>query len=102
MRRAFKFFTGFLLAYGVIFLIFNFKHIKSFNKILPSYYAKEYCSCRWVSNLSAEYCENYARQYIDISDYQTNEEKKTITVQALLNESTAAFINPAIGCRLEE
>ena len=42
----------------------NRTHLQAFPGIVGAYSAKEYCSCRYVVNNPADYCETYVAQYV--------------------------------------
>ena len=42
------------------------EHLGAFAHILPSYAAKEYCSCRYVMQRSMSDCQAYVRQWLPL------------------------------------
>lgn len=86
----------FIIIYGVIY----YKEIKSFPSIISAFYSKEYCSCFFVSEGTEEFCHDYARQYVPISEFKLNRDEKTVTVKGLGRSATAKFFGDREGCRL--
>lgn len=43
--------------------------LQAFPDIIGAYTAKEYCSCRYVMNNPAEYCQAYVKQYLPTSGF---------------------------------
>ena len=54
----------------------NRAHLAAFPDIIGAYTAKEYCSCRYVSGNPAEYCAAYVEQYVPISAFHDDAERK--------------------------
>ncbi|WP_371369631.1 amidase [Pseudomonas sp. QL9] len=78
----------------------NRTHLASFPPIIGAYTAKEYCSCRYVMNNSAEYCQSYTKQYVSTSAFFDDAQNKRVTASGLGSTQTAAWISPREGCRL--
>ncbi len=104
MKKIIKYLTRVLIATLVmifIWVIFNWENISNFPNIISSFYAKEFCSCYYVMGLPEEQCHHYTKQYISISDFKIDKEKKTVTVSGLGKTNTAFFENSRVGCRLK-
>ncbi|KAF1052372.1 MAG: hypothetical protein GAK43_01957 [Stenotrophomonas maltophilia] len=78
----------------------NRVHLASFPPIIGAYTAKEYCSCRYVSGNSADYCRAYTQQYVPTSGFFDDAARKRVTARGLGSTQTAAWIGPREGCRL--
>ena len=89
-----------VLAAGV-FLLLNWQHVRAFPGILPAFYAKEFCSCRFVVGQSVPFCHDYATQWLPISDFRLDEQQRCVMVTALLQTRSAGFVNRREGCRLD-
>lgn len=87
---------------GSAYIVYHWSALSSFPKVLPSYYAKQYCSCFYVMGQSPKYCHNWTRQWAPISDFQHNEESQEIFVTAFRSNSRAKFISDKKGCRIIE
>lgn len=74
--------------------------LRAFPGIISAYTAKEYCSCRYVMNLSETYCRGYVRQYLP-SAVTDDALKKVVTASGLGRSSTATWLGPRQGCRLK-
>src|SRR5690606_14352497 len=72
-----------------------------FGRILSANYAKEMCSCLFVSELSPNHCENYSSQYIKPAGFQIDQATKKVSAWGFGNHSEAFWISPNEGCRLE-
>lgn len=93
---------GVLLVAGAgVFVVQNWTHVKAFPGILPAFYAKEFCSCRFVVGQSVPYCHDYATQWLPISNFYLSEPKQCVTVTALGQTRSAGFLNRREGCRLD-
>ncbi len=77
------------------------KHFDAFPSILPSYYAKEYCSCRFVAKRSAESCASYSKQFLPLSDFSEDLVNKRIQTKALGRKASAVWVSQRQGCMLE-
>jgi len=89
-----------VLALGVL-VASNWQHVRAFPGVLPAFYAKEFCSCRFVVGRSVPFCHDYARQWLPITRFYLSEPKRCITVNALGQTRSAGFINRREGCRLD-
>jgi hypothetical protein len=100
MRKILKYISVLILVGVFTFLFTNFKNLKAFPYIISSYYSKEFCSCYFITNRTTEFCHNYTKQYIPISSFKLDEEKKEVIVSGLGIESKAKF-NSEFGCLVE-
>jgi hypothetical protein len=82
-------------------IAWNWTHLRAFPGVLPAFYAKEFCSCRYVMGQSLDYCHSYARQYLPISAFTLDEAAKRVTVRATFVTRSARWLGPREGCRLE-
>ncbi len=83
-----------------VLLCWNFHDLRYFTSIISAYYAKEFCSCYFVTGQSEAFCHDYTRQYIPISSFALDKENKTVTVTGLLRKSEAYYTGPRTGCAL--
>lgn len=90
-----------VLGLFAFFVLTNWPYLMAFPGILPSFYAKEFCSCRYVMGQDVDYCHAYATQYIPISDFKLDETTRTVTVRATGATRTARWLSPREGCRLD-
>jgi hypothetical protein len=72
----------------------------AFPDILSAYSAKEYCSCRYVSQNSADYCQAYIKQYLPLSSLSEDAGQRRVLASGLGRSNTAAWVGPRQGCRL--
>lgn len=91
---------------GILFIIliwvqWNWKHIDAFPSIISSFYSKEYCSCFYVMQLSEQQCHDFARQWVPISEFKNDTDKKEVSVSGLGRTNKAIFKNERLGCVLE-
>ncbi|WP_252274481.1 amidase [Pseudomonas subflava] len=91
-----------LLAGLVLQAWLNRLHLAAFPGIIGAYTAKEYCSCRYVSGNPAEYCAAYVEQYVPISTFHDDAERKRVTASGMGSSQTAAWLGPRQGCQLQE
>lgn len=94
-----------LLLLGIsisIFIAVNWKSLKFFPWVLPSYYAKEFCTCRYVLENDNEFCHQLVRQYIPIQTIIIDDSRRHVEVKALWHYRGAQWISPTEGCQLEE
>jgi len=78
----------------------NRVHLAAFPAIIGALTAKEYCSCRYVMDNPAPYCQSYVKQYIPISGFFDDVAKKQVTARGLGSTQTAAYIGQREGCQL--
>ena len=72
----------------------------SFPKTVPSYYAKEVCSCLFVEKRGDKSCDQFGQQIIP--NWKTSVNKASLTVKAwgLGFFSEAQWLSPQEGCRI--
>lgn len=78
----------------------NRTHLQAFPSIIGAYSAKEYCSCRYVVNNPADYCEAYVAQYVPLSGFFDDAAHKRVTARGLGRTHTAQWLGPREGCQL--
>lgn len=72
-----------------------------FSRLLASNYAKELCSCLFVSQLPAGHCEEYATQFIKVSGHNIELGQKTVKAWGWGREAQAKWLGPRLGCQLQ-
>ncbi|MCX2896673.1 amidase [Pseudomonas mandelii] len=72
----------------------------AFPGIISAYTAKEYCSCRYVMNNSAEYCRGYVKQWLPTSGFTDDAVGKRVTASGMGRSSSAQWLGERQGCRL--
>jgi hypothetical protein len=81
-------------------LIWQYRvQLRVFPDIISAYTAKEYCSCRYVANNPAEYCQGYVKQWLP-SDIQEDESRKAVRASGLGRSNNAVWMGARQGCRL--
>lgn len=93
-------FLGLAAGFLLLWVALNWKHIRAFPDIISSFYSKEFCSCFFITGRGEAACHNYARQYVPISDFSLDKEKKQVTVTGLWQTNKASYLGPLEGCRL--
>lgn len=78
----------------------NRAHLQAFPDILGAYSAKEYCSCRYVMQHPATYCESYVAQYLPLGQLLDESDRKRVTATGLGRRHSAVWLSPRQGCRL--
>jgi hypothetical protein len=73
----------------------------AFPDIISAYTAKEYCSCRYVMNNPAEYCQSYVKQYLPTSGFVDDAANKRVMVGGMGRGNSAAWVGERQGCRLQ-
>jgi hypothetical protein len=79
----------------------NRAHLQAFPDIIGAYTAKEYCSCRYVMNHPAPYCEGYVSQYLPVSQLLDDQSRKQVTASGLGRSHSATWLGPRQGCQLQ-
>ena len=92
--------TLLVVAVGVL-MAHNWQHVRAFPGILPAFYAKEFCSCRFVVGQSVPFCHDYASQWLPITRFYLSEPQRCVTVTALGQTRSAGFLSRREGCRLD-
>lgn len=72
----------------------------AFPDIISAYTAKEYCSCRYVMNNPLEYCHQYVKQWLPVSDFTDDGESKRVSASGLGRRHSAVWLGERQGCRL--
>ncbi|SDV02372.1 amidase [Pseudomonas mucidolens] len=75
-------------------------NLHAFPDIIGAYTAKEYCSCRYVQGLPADYCQGYVKQYVPTSAFADNPQKRVVTASGLGRTHSAQWLGERQGCRL--
>jgi len=75
--------------------------LQAFPQIISAYTVKEYCSCRYVMNNSADYCQGYVKQSVPISRFLDDPRQRRVSAEGLWRSSTAVWVSAREGCRLE-
>ncbi|QXI29847.1 amidase [Pseudomonas vanderleydeniana] len=75
--------------------------LRVFPRIISAYTAKEYCSCRYVMNNSADYCQGYVKQSVPVSRLLDDPRQRQVSVEGLGREATAVWVSEREGCRLQ-
>ena len=101
MKRIFLALLVLLLVGVSAWLWSNREHVAAFPQIISSYTAKEYCSCRYVSQMPAEYCQGYVAQWLPYSALVDDSSKRQVTVTGLGFSNTATWLSPRQGCALQ-
>lgn len=78
----------------------NRAHLQAFPDIISAYTAKEYCSCRYVMNNPASYCDGYVSQYVPVSQLLDDQSRKRVTASGLGRSNSAVWLSPRQGCQL--
>lgn len=75
--------------------------LRAFPQIISAYTAKEYCSCRYVMNNSADYCLSYVKQSVPTSRLLDDPRLRRVSAAGLGRDSTAVWVGEREGCRLQ-
>ena len=78
----------------------NRAHLQAFPGIIGSYSAKEYCSCRYVAENPADYCQAYVAQYVPLSGFFDDAANKRVTARGLGSTQSAQWLGQRQGCQL--
>lgn len=73
-----------------------------FPKVIPSTFAKDYCSCRFVVEQSKDYCLMYSKQIVSPSSWNEDIDKKEIVATFLTKKTRVKFLNKKFGCQIQE
>ncbi|MFJ3369161.1 amidase [Pseudomonas sp. NPDC086251] len=73
----------------------------TFPDIISAYTAKEYCSCRYVMNNDAAYCQGYVKQWLAFSGFTDDSASKRVTVSGMGRSNSAVWAGERQGCRLQ-
>lgn len=71
-------------------------------RLTTAYFAKEVCSCSFVSQQDEEFCVNYGQPSLSMSSYQIDREAQLVRARKWLAKSEARYISPRHGCELIE
>ncbi|MEX3775955.1 amidase [Pseudomonas sp. MYb118] len=72
----------------------------AFPDIISAYTAKEYCSCRYVMNNDAGYCQGYVKQWLPFSAFTDDPAARRVQVSGLGRSNSAQWLGERQGCRL--
>jgi hypothetical protein len=71
-------------------------------RILPSWYAKEACTCLHVLGRDEAQCHEMVRQSVSIGSFEHDAARGEVRVKAFGQTSRAVYEGPRFGCRLVE
>jgi len=100
MRRRHALLLGSFGLFGTALIWPNRADLAAFPDIIGAYSAKEYCSCRYVSDNPAGYCLSYIEQYIPIDRLRDEPSIRKVTAVGLGRTHSAVWFGPREGCRL--
>ena len=87
---------------AAIWVATNWEEVSTFRGMPSSYEAKEYCSCRFVSKRSDDFCSNYvAQSTVPTQGREVDEANQSVTARALWTSNTARYLGPRKGCVLD-
>ena len=72
------------------------------SKTTSSLFAKEVCSCLFVSDQSKKYCVDYGQPALAVNRYVIDSENKTVVAKKLISKSKARYVSQRLGCELLE
>ena len=67
-----------------------------------SFYAKEVCSCMFVTGRDQGFCLDYAKQIVPPGDFSVEPEKKVVRARIFYSIRKGIYKNPQLGCTLYE
>ncbi len=80
----------------------NWTVLSTFPMMPSSYEAKEFCSCRFVSDRDGAFCAAFVKQStVPMQGREVDEAAKTVTSRALWTSSTARYVDERRGCVLD-
>ncbi|MDC1175092.1 hypothetical protein OAT67_06840 [Bacteriovoracaceae bacterium] len=71
-----------------------------FPKVIPTTFAKDYCSCRYVVGQSKEYCLMYSKQIISPTSWSENPTEKVVVANFITKEAIVKYESKRYGCRI--
>ncbi len=101
MKTLFYSFVFILILFLLAFLGLNWKHFKNFPQVLPTFQAKEVCSCLYVSEQGENYCRELVRQWLPSATLIIESEARRVKARAFGVERSARFESFKYGCQLE-
>jgi hypothetical protein len=99
-----RFFIGVLvlLAVALVWIQFQPNSLQEARSIPAGYYAKEFCSCRFVIGFDTSFCMDEVREFPSASRITVLEKEKRIEATLFGVMRTAKWMGPREGCRLME
>jgi len=89
-----------LALVGLAVLIWRERvHLLAFPGIVGGFTAKEYCSCRYVARMPADYCRGYVAQWLPAS-LEEDPLTRRISARGLGVSRHAQWFGEREGCRL--
>ena len=93
---------GLVLLGALGFLGWNWSVLSVFPNMPSSYEAKEYCSCRWVSERPAEFCDRFVKQtVVPTQGRSVDGVNKSVTARALWTTNRAHWVDRKHGCVID-
>jgi hypothetical protein len=99
LKKRYYFIFGFL-GLGALWTVLHWTEIKSFPWVLPSFTAKEACSCYFVSQRSEEECREFTRQYLPRQALEFEPDAKRVRAKGFGVWREAEWVSENLGCRL--
>jgi len=100
MKRIILWSLATTLIFIVAYVLLNLSEFKRFAQVLPTYYAKESCTCLFVHKESEESCHERLKQWLPIKSFHKDLQNRLTEVEALGSTRRAQFINQHIGCKI--
>lgn len=91
-----------IVPLGLLLALVGYLWTSPFSRLLAANYAKELCSCLFVSKLPGAHCSDYAAQYLKVSGYQIDQVGKSVQAWGWGRTSTAKWLGEKEGCRLQD
>lgn len=75
--------------------------VPDFFKVVSNSYAKELCSCLFVVGQEEDYCKNYAKQIVSVSELTISRENKRVLAKGFGHKSSVTFRSKRLGCQID-
>jgi len=102
MRKKITILLFMVLSVIGLWVGFQWDNLKAFPHIISSFYSKEFCSCIFVMQLSEKQCHDFSRQWIPISKFELDSEKKSVRVTGLGITHEAKYVSERFGCLVDQ
>lgn len=89
-----------LIALVFVWVALNWKAIRDFPQVLPSFSAKEFCSCYFVNQQTEIYCRELVRQYLPLKSLEIDESSKEVRATGYFGKQSARYVSERFGCEL--
>jgi hypothetical protein len=90
-----------ICVYACLWTFLHLDYLRAFPSIVSSFYSKQYCSCLYVMKASEEFCHDWTRQWLPISNFEHDLENSVVRVSGFGVTTESKFLGFPNGCQIQ-